>query len=223
MTRTSFLGRINEVMRTALGAGRRSEAKSCTLLSHAKGAEETEGRPFLVLTGDLDASQSGLKLANWVQMNGDLTVPCCGSCIVVSAAGCQSGDSVVRRLADCGFELDILDDMEAAVGSLLARRNLKKRGWTLAVFDLDFLQQFLPLSEILDDLRLLREEVADIPVVLLSREFQRDEFDTHRLTIADASLHSPVSEDRLRKAIWRARQNNLCWRRRQIVRARSMF
>ncbi|MDR9395544.1 hypothetical protein [Roseovarius sp. SYSU LYC5161] len=64
-------------------------------------------------------------------------------------------------------------------------------------------------------LRHIRDSFPGKHMILLSEDFQTDEFGTHRLTLGDISLRVPVLHASLELALLQAPVNNLQWRARQ--------
>ena len=116
------------------------------------------------------------------------------------------------ELAGLGYDVDICDDSDAAFGSLTDQLGACR--WSLLLIDLDFLQSIVWLDEIVGDLRELRQSVRDLPCILVSDDFRRDDRGTDRLPIADARLRAPATPERLKDAIREAQANNLIWQHR---------
>lgn len=62
-----------------------------------------------------------------------------------------------------------------------------------------------------DRLRHIRDTYPDKATILLSDEFETDEFGTHRMMLADVSLRTPVLDASLEIALLQAPVNNLVW------------
>lgn len=155
-------------------------------------------------------------VTSWKQVRRVDCVSCSSRCMVVAGDPRGVFYEISQWLVERDLEVDLLDDFEAATMSLLERSTKRDRRWSLVIFDLDFLQRAYSLAEILDDLAQLRKEVLDIPVIIVSRDFKRDEFGLHRLPIADASLSYPVSKERFQQGILAAMQNNNGWKKRRL-------
>jgi len=65
-----------------------------------------------------------------------------------------------------------------------------------------------------DQLRKLRENMPHSAVILVSNEFTTDEYGTHRLTLADVSIRSPLSKSSLLLALQQAPVNLSVWSQR---------
>ncbi|NOD02184.1 hypothetical protein, partial [Roseobacter sp. HKCCD9054-2] len=116
------------------------------------------------------------------------------------------------ELAGLGYDVDICDDSDAAFGSLTDQLGACR--WSLLLIDLDFLQNSVWSDEIVGDLLELRQSVRDLPCILVSDDFGRDDRGTGGLPIADARLRAPATLGRLKDAIREAQTNNLIWQRR---------
>ncbi|NPU44377.1 hypothetical protein [Roseobacter sp. HKCCD7120] len=116
------------------------------------------------------------------------------------------------ELAGLGYDVDICDDSDAAFGSLTDQLGACR--WSLLLIDLDFLQNSVWSDEIVGDLLELRQSVRDLPCILVSDDFGRDDRGTGGLPIADARLRAPATLGRLKDAIREAQANNLIWQRR---------
>lgn len=67
------------------------------------------------------------------------------------------------------------------------------------------------IEAVIDDLLDLRRYLAKLPVVLISSEFSRDEFDLTRVSICDCSLKAPLTCESVDYAITQSRVNNMVW------------
>ncbi|MEO3480734.1 hypothetical protein AAFO90_24180 [Phaeobacter sp. CAU 1743] len=67
------------------------------------------------------------------------------------------------------------------------------------------------IEAIIDDLLDLRRFLPRLPVVLISSEFSRDEFDLTRVSVCDCSLKAPLSQASVDYAIVQSRVNNMVW------------
>lgn len=67
------------------------------------------------------------------------------------------------------------------------------------------------IEAIIDDLLDLRRYLPKLPVVLISSEFSRDEFDLTRVSICDCSLKAPLTCESVDYAITQSRVNNMVW------------
>lgn len=60
-------------------------------------------------------------------------------------------------------------------------------------------------------LRHVRETYPDKAAILMSDEFETNEFGTHRMMLADVSLRTPVLDASLEMALLQAPENNAVW------------
>lgn len=60
-------------------------------------------------------------------------------------------------------------------------------------------------------LRHVRETYPDKAAILMSDEFETNEFGTHRMMLADVSLRTPVLDASLEMALLQAPKNNAVW------------
>jgi hypothetical protein len=67
------------------------------------------------------------------------------------------------------------------------------------------------IIKIFDKLASLRVEYPSVPVILISAEFEVDDFDTTRLVLADVSLRTPILYASLELALFEATNNNRKW------------
>lgn len=65
-------------------------------------------------------------------------------------------------------------------------------------------------------LRRFRDRHPDIPVILLSDEFAKDDFGTNRLALCDISLRTPFSFATFGFALRESEVNNMAWQQRQV-------
>lgn len=100
-------------------------------------------------------------------------------------------------LSELGYDLDICDDLDTALAILKQDQHSR---WRFLVVDMGSLGETENLHEIVNDLVVFRQHVPAVPVVIVSATVSRDDLGTHRLPIADVTLRSPVSPERLREA-----------------------
>jgi hypothetical protein len=67
------------------------------------------------------------------------------------------------------------------------------------------------ISNVLDRLTTLRVDYPTVPVILISDEFKRDDFERSRQAIGDISLRSPIRYSSLEFALFEAPTNNKNW------------
>lgn len=72
------------------------------------------------------------------------------------------------------------------------------------------------IEAVIDDLLDLRRYLPKLPVVLISSEFSRDEFDLTRVSICDCSLKAPLTCESVDYAIMQSRVNNMVWVKKNI-------
>ncbi|MDE4063674.1 hypothetical protein [Phaeobacter gallaeciensis] len=72
------------------------------------------------------------------------------------------------------------------------------------------------IDAIIDDLLDLRRYLPKLPVVLISSQFSRDEFDLTRVSICDCSLKAPLTCESVDYAITQSRVNNMVWVKKNI-------
>lgn len=67
------------------------------------------------------------------------------------------------------------------------------------------------INKVFDGLSQLRLDFPSLPVILLSSEFETDDFDISRYSLGDVSLRSPVLYSSLELGLFQARSNNKIW------------
>ncbi|MDE4193467.1 hypothetical protein PXK30_22705 [Phaeobacter gallaeciensis] len=72
------------------------------------------------------------------------------------------------------------------------------------------------IEAIIDDLLDLRRFLPRMPVILISSEFSRDEFDLTRISVCDCSLKAPLSPASVDHAIVQSRVNNMVWVKKYV-------
>jgi hypothetical protein len=157
------------------------------------------------------------KPAHWLQVLHDPMSVFRGRGFVLADTANAASRGLTYDLSTIGFDVDMCDDHDAVMGVLQSEgaAGLMDCLWSVLLVDLDFLTQDLSLEEVVDDLLSLRQSMGALNIILLSNEvFGRSEADTTRLAIADVSLRTPVSGERLREAVWDARSNNMVWQER---------
>jgi hypothetical protein len=109
---------------------------------------------------------------------------------------------------------DVLEQNEAALAQVsnypaLDRTLRSDPSINFVFIDLDSFDSIICQ---LESLRRLRVVHPDRPVILLSEEFETDEFGTYRKVLGDISLRLPVLHASLEIALLQAPMNNLEWR-----------
>ncbi|MCI5101162.1 hypothetical protein [Phaeobacter italicus] len=111
---------------------------------------------------------------------------------------------------------DMLDTNDATLNSVVDIDNLIALGRT-AVLGYDYLFVDIDglggVSAVIDDLWDLRLRYPSITVILISAEFETDDFDMNRRNLGDVSLRDPVLYASLELALLEAPNNNSHWRR----------
>ena len=71
-------------------------------------------------------------------------------------------------LSQIGFDVDMCDDPEVMIGTLLDKTG--DCPWSLLVIDLDFFESMIGMDEVIDELQSLRVGIKSLSVVVLSNE-----------------------------------------------------
>jgi len=122
-----------------------------------------------------------------------------------------------QRLVESLFEVFLENEAvlknvttyEALLGAIEAEPSVN-----FVLIDLDFSNGILGHF---DQLRQFRDTAPDKPTILLSEDFEADEYGTHRQVLGDVSLRVPVLHAALELALLQAPINNLNWIERQNV------
>lgn len=72
------------------------------------------------------------------------------------------------------------------------------------------------IAVIYDQLRKIRETLPSTSIVLLSSDFETDDFGTHRIMLADVSVRLPLTYSNLQLALIQGPFNNEVWNRRRM-------
>ena len=75
------------------------------------------------------------------------------------------------------------------------------------------IDSFEGVAVIYDQLRNIRETLPHTTVVLLSSDFETDEFGTHRIMLGDVSVRLPLTYSNLQLALLQGPMNNEIWNR----------
>jgi hypothetical protein len=98
---------------------------------------------------------------------------------------------------------------EPTIAMAVERGALKNADWI--ALDIDSLGGIV---RIYDAMRGLRDAFPDTPVILLSREFGRNDYGVHRLALGDVSLRVPFTVNAFEIGLLQAQVNNKDWQRR---------
>lgn len=90
--------------------------------------------------------------------------------------------------------------------------------WTCAIFEIDSLGE---LKDIVGTIVELRDQRPNLPVILVTRHVQRDDFDHLRLPLCDVTLRFPVDTANFSFAVDEAIVNNRVWIARRRIRHMS--
>lgn len=107
-----------------------------------------------------------------------------------------------------GYTLTLENNIERAIEIIRARRSKK---WHCFFIDIDKLDKSPDIIIVVDFLLRFRKSNPEVPIVLISSDFQRDNFDSYRLPVTDVSLAQPVSFHRLQESLIWAQRNNRIW------------
>ncbi|MCC5993791.1 MAG: hypothetical protein JJT99_14855 [Rhodobacteraceae bacterium] len=131
--------------------------------------------------------------------------------IYVADATQEEAERLALTLTGQGLDVDICNDLDVVLASITEA----PQRWSALIVDLDLAERRSSLQAVIDDLCGFRQAVPDVPVVLLSTNFSRDEMELHRHSVADVSLRSPVIARSLVEGLMTAKANNDEWVKRQ--------
>lgn len=165
-------------------------------------------RPLKLRSCQIPAFKDHVKLAGEgrVAQTGDIN-PEEMRPVLVAAGSLAAGRPLVNGLTFLGFEVQFTLELDEAIEA-------SKRApdaWSLVAVEID---SFGGICEVVDDLLECRSAVPDVPVILISEAFSRNDFSEDRLPICDASLRKSNARAMLVNAIKAAKSNNFSWRRR---------
>lgn len=124
---------------------------------------------------------------------------------------------ISRRPENLSQEIEWLRDQSVPVLVVQSLENIIRQGFgarcafAMLLVDIDTLGD---LEDVTVQLARLRRDNPELPVIMVSSGFGRDDFGITRLQVADVSLRWPVSFFRLEIAISQAHANNLEWQSR---------
>lgn len=125
--------------------------------------------------------------------------------IICSTLTC--GRRLARYFTSQGVEAHLVTDVDEGFGVLQGQPD----AWSMAILDLDSFGGILELSDDLIDFRI---EAPEVPVLLLSSGFSRDDLTEERLPMCDASIRSPALSLSILNGARAAIENNKSWRHR---------
>lgn len=132
-------------------------------------------------------------------------------------------DVVKTSFIVVGVGQQLVRDVERIVGSngaivyqvsSIAQSVCRRADW-IAV-DLDSLGG---ITRIFETLRDLRDALPATPVILLSRDFSRNDYGTHRLSLGDVSIRVPFTVNAFEIGLLQAQVNNKLWQARNAQKA----
>ncbi len=93
---------------------------------------------------------------------------------------------------------------------------LNQKSYDFIFLDIDFLQlNGISMMMCIDNIREFRNKNPGVAIILLSKDFSKDNSEIYRIEICDTSLRLPVSHSRLFDAIKEASENNIIWCQRR--------
>lgn len=145
----------------------------------------------------------------WSQREPRDIVPGCATKLAFCVGNEHSGELtfIAETLVELNFSVNVCNDLDEILATII---ELARPCHTL-VIDLDFVELSLGLGEIISELQLFRRLAPQVRVLLVSSDFNRHDFGTERLSIADVCLRSPVRESALREGLTGAEKNNVVW------------
>lgn len=149
--------------------------------------------------------------AIWVQWSpvglavSDQRVFCVGS-LASPSIGSQLGNLMAKR----GYGVDLCNCLDTAIATIAIDSHL----WSILYVDVDECERHAEIDEIVQALHDFRASDPKVIVILCSLSFARDDCNTDRLSIADASLRKPITARRVVESMEFAYTNNQQWQNR---------
>lgn len=136
--------------------------------------------------------QSAVVTPSWRQFHCEVKGLCEERVMCIGSLGRESRMSkLARRLAETGVDVDVINDLDEALGAVSSLPNL----WTTMIVDLEHFKRLIGRDEIVEDLSLFRSNGAAIRVVVISGEFMAYQPSLTRCIFADYVFSSSASDE----------------------------
>lgn len=101
--------------------------------------------------------------------------------------------SLARQMASSKYSVDLVGDLVTALEVVL----IKPDYWRLIIVDVDYVERYQDLDEIVDQLFCFRSGCNSVAVILMSYGFGTDDSNLSRSAISDYSFRSTVSDEKV--------------------------
>lgn len=108
---------------------------------------------------------------------------------------------LIRWFEDLGGEVATTTALDLALNAI----SESPANWGLFAVFMDGLED---TDGIVETLLLLRSIKPDLPVILISKDFVRNDYSTERMLICDVSLRAPIDQSALGNAVVQSIRNN---------------
>jgi hypothetical protein len=122
--------------------------------------------------------------------------------------------TMCETLCSYGISVDLCTDFQASLASIAEQPT----EWALLIVDVDVVEKYLGLTEVVDELISFREACPSLSVVLLSYSFGADDPDLVRSAIADYCFNSSRSDFFVISSLSDVFRNHEAWLRRNEAR-----
>lgn len=124
-----------------------------------------------------------------------------GQPVLLVSARTQPVLELTRWLEDLGGEVAATNALDLALHAITDTPD----SWGLLAIFMDGLSD---ADGIVETLLLLRSIKPDLPIILVSEDFKRNDFGTERMLICDVSLRAPITQETLDLAVAQSISNN---------------
>lgn len=145
--------------------------------------------------------------AQWSQLSADEPQASGERVFFASTNNSAALDNLEAELIRSGHHIDICNDLDEVLSCITEA----PEKWKYLFVDIDQLEQFTPIENIIDFLMCFRNEVPYMPIALVSEYFEKDDLGTTRIHATDVSLRAPVSKGRAENALFMMTINNKLW------------
>jgi len=195
--------RIFDIISNALWEGSSGGSQQFTSDRRIAGSE-TQGRDI--------SEHSDEYTSVWRQVPRAMDTAPEERCLILGLPSAPESIVISATLSENGYDVDICNDVDAVLASLTSAS--EKALWSMFIVDLDFFREHVDIEDCVDELVQMRSERCNLPLILVSSNFARDDYGEDRLPIADASLRAPVLGTRILYAARIAKANNQVWKAR---------
>lgn len=182
------------------------------LASARRGVDIRISRPIVGSRTASDDSSIDISSAQWIQREA-IGVPISEKRVLIAGSTQPGGYSVdlANHISARNECVDICNQLDSSIQSILENPGT----WGVLFVELDECAKYDDITDVIDDLVVFRRIAPEVPVIVMSSDFMRDDLGTDRLPAMDVSIRLPSSSSHILNSVGDALCNNRIWQERQ--------